>query len=209
MERFGTFEGVIVWLKQYDRPCIALEGSREVPEDVALLMEQVARRLVAAVPNLIVRSGNAEGSDLAWAKGVNAVNPERLELFVPQTKPPKRNIVAGNRVVTLTDVAEDFMEYATALSCDNYLSIDGRLKGKAAWEKLRPWQKKYLVRDVFKVTGVPLGGEAASITNLALLYINSSKKNGGGTGHTKRICESLGVPVIEREVWKHYVTEIG
>lgn len=209
MERFGTFEDVISWLKQYERPCIALEGSRDVTDDAARLIEGVASRLVATLLDLTVRSCNAEGSDLAWAKGVNAVNPARLELYVPQAKPPKRNIVAGNRVVTMADVAEEFMEYATTLSCDNYLSIDGRLKGKAAWEKLRPWQKKYLARDVFKVTGVPLGGDAALMTNLALLYINSTKKNGGGTGHTKRICETLGVPVIEREVWKHYMAEIG
>ena len=117
---------------------------------------------------------------------------------------PKRNIVSGNRVITISDVSPEFMEYARVLSCDNYLSTNGRQSGKAAWDRLRPYQQIYLIRDVFKVTGVPFGKEKPIKTHLALLYINTKKKNGGGTGHTMRICEALGVPVIGYETWKDY-----
>ena len=201
---FKTIRDVIKYLSQFKKPYVALEGSRIITDEVAEKMERIARILVTALPNLIVRSGNAEGADIAWAKGVNSVASEKLELFVPQKKVPKKNIVTGNRVITISYINPDFWEYARNLSCDNYLSTDGRRSGKAAWDRLKPYQQIYLIRDVFKVTGVPFGKEKPIKTHLALLYINTKKKNGGGTGHTKRICERLGVPVVEYETWKNY-----
>ena len=117
---------------------------------------------------------------------------------------PKKNIIAENRVITMSDINADFLEYAKKLSCKNYLSVDGKKFGKSAWDKIKRWQQPYLIRDVFKVTGVPFGKEKPIKTHLALLYINTKKKNGGGTGHTMRICEALGVPVIGYETWKDY-----
>ena len=204
MNDFKTIDDVIKYLGQFKKPYVALEGSRTITHEAAEKMEKIAKILVTALPNLIVRSGNAEGSDIAWARGVNSVAPEKLELFVPHEKVPKKNIVPGNRVITISDMPSDFMEYAKGLSCDNYLSTNGRQSGKAAWDRLRPHQQIYLIRDVFKVTGVPFGKEKPIKTHLALLYINTKKKNGGGTGHTKRICERLGVPVVEYETWKNY-----
>ena len=201
---FKTIDDVIKYLSQFKKPYAALEGSRSITHEVAEKMEKIAKILVTTLPNLIVRSGNAVGSDIAWAKGVNSVAPERLELFVPQKKAPKKHIISGNRVITMSDINPDYLEYARNVSCENYLSTDGRRSGKTAWDKLRPYQQIYLIRDVFKVTGVPLGNETPIKTHIALLYINTKKKNGGGTGHTMRICKSLGVPVVEYDVWKNY-----
>ena len=140
MNDFKTIDDVIKYLCQFKKPYVALEGSRTITHEAAEKMEKIAKILATALPNLIVRSGNAEGSDIAWAKGVNSVAPERLELFVPQKKVPKKNIVAGNRVITISDVSHEFMEYARVLSCDNYLSTNGRQSGKAAWDRLKPYQ---------------------------------------------------------------------
>jgi len=205
MKNLKTMDDVITWLSQFETPYVALEGSRTIPSEVAAKMETIAIRLVSKIPSLIVRSGNAEGSDVSWAKGVNSVDPARLELYVPQKKVPKKHIVSGNRVITISDASYDHLNYAASLSCENYLSSDGRKKGKEAWEKLRSWHHNYLVRDVFKVTGVPQNTEKPIKTHLAILYIDPSKKNGGGTGHTKRICDALHVPVIEYNVWKDYL----
>ncbi|HAP68094.1 MAG TPA: hypothetical protein DCQ99_10105 [Nitrospinae bacterium] len=204
MNDFKTIDDVIKYLGQFKKPYVALEGSRTITHEAAEKMEKIAKILVTALPNLIVRSGNAEGSDIAWARGVNSVAPERLELFVPQKNMPKKNIVTGNRVITISDINPDFWKYAKKLSCENYLSVDGKKFGKSAWDKIKRWQQPYLIRDVFKVTGVPFGKEKPIKTHLALLYINTKKKNGGGTGHTMRICERLGVPVIGYETWKDY-----
>src|SRR4030067_1006747 len=110
MNDFKTIDDVIKYLSQFKKPYVALEGSRTITHEAAEKMERIARILVTALPNLIVRSGNAEGADIAWAKGVNSVAPERLELFVPQKNMPKKNIVAGNRVITISDVSHEFME---------------------------------------------------------------------------------------------------
>lgn len=201
---FKTIGDVIKYLSQFKKPYVALEGSREITHEVSEKMENIAKILVTTLPNLIVRSGNADGADVAWAKGVNSVAPERLELFVPQKKVPKKNIVPGNRVITISDINPDFWEYARNLSCDNYLSPNGKRSGKAAWDRVKTYMQDYLIRDVFKVTGVPLGKEKSIQVHIALLYINEKKKSGGGTGHTMRICKSLGVPVVEYDVWKNY-----
>ena len=114
---------------------------------------------------------------------------------------PKKNIVTGNRVITISDINPDFWKYAKKLSCENYLSVDGKKFGKSAWDKIKRWQQPYLIRDVFKVTGVPFGKEKPIKTHLAILYINTKKKNGGGTGHTMLVCKQQGVPVILQKEW--------
>jgi hypothetical protein len=52
-------------------PVVLLEGSRSAAAEVQLRMEELAARLMETFPSLIARSGNAEGSDQAWARGVN------------------------------------------------------------------------------------------------------------------------------------------
>ena len=37
---------------------------------------------------------------------------QKLELFVPQKNVPKKNIIAENRVITMSDINADFLEYA-------------------------------------------------------------------------------------------------
>jgi len=78
MNDFKTIDDVIKYLGQFKKPYVALEGSRTITHEAAEKMEKIAKILVTALPNLIVRSGNAEGSDIAWARGVNSVAPESL-----------------------------------------------------------------------------------------------------------------------------------
>jgi len=127
-----------------------------------------------------------------------------MKIFVPQKKALKKHIASGNRVITMSDGSYEFLKNAVDLSCENYLPSDGRKKGREAWGRLRAWQHNYLIRGVFKVTGVPQGNIRPVKTHLAMFYIDPKKKNGGGTGHTKQICEALDVPVIEYDVWKDY-----
>jgi len=82
-----------------------------------------------------------------------------MKIYVPQKKAPKKHIASGNRVITMSDVSYEFLKYAVDLSCENYLSSDGWKKAGEAWGQLRLWQHNNLIRDVFKVTGVPNGKE--------------------------------------------------
>jgi hypothetical protein len=93
-----------MYMKSYDafnalmdkelRPVVLLEGTREVPsEDVVKLMA-LARRLAIAYPHAIFRSGNATGSDEAFAEGIRSVDPARLELVLPVSGHRKKQVSA-------------------------------------------------------------------------------------------------------------------
>ncbi|MBL0065503.1 MAG: hypothetical protein IPP38_10940 [Bacteroidetes bacterium] len=77
-----------------------------------------------------------------------------------------------------------------------------REKGQAYAKSL------YLLRDTLKVTGSAEQGLAPA--SLGIFYVDRSREGGrgGGTGHTLRVCEQAGVPVILQEEWMQWLREI-
>ncbi|OGW03247.1 MAG: hypothetical protein A2Z59_07780 [Nitrospinae bacterium RIFCSPLOWO2_02_39_17] len=81
--KFKTIDEVIDYLKGFKSPYAALEGSRNITPDASKKMEDIARRLVTSIPNLIVRSGMQKGltlhgqrvSILLPRKGLNYLFP--------------------------------------------------------------------------------------------------------------------------------------
>ncbi|TVP79466.1 MAG: hypothetical protein EA353_06110 [Puniceicoccaceae bacterium] len=69
---------------------VLLEGRRNIPADFAARAEALARHLATHFPKLRFRSGNATGSDEAFAKGVLAVDPRRLHVVAPYKTHRKR-----------------------------------------------------------------------------------------------------------------------
>jgi len=64
------------------------------------------------------------------------------------------------------------------------------------------YKAQYLLRDALKVTGSEkLNFKPATF---GLFYLNSTKKTGGGTGHTIRICELQNVSVFLQSEWLNW-----
>ncbi len=84
-------------------PVVLLEGSRNAPADVQARMEILASQLMREFPSLLARSGNAEGSDQAWARGVNTVDPRRLQLILPAPRYKAAAIHEANESLALRD----------------------------------------------------------------------------------------------------------
>ncbi len=64
-------------------PVILLEGTRIVPSSAEAALTALGRFLARQFPHARFRSGNAEGSDTLFARGVEAVDPARMELIIP------------------------------------------------------------------------------------------------------------------------------
>ena len=71
-------------------------GSREAPEEVLVVLEELGR--ILAERGWLLRSGNARGADQAFAKGAGAVSPELVEIFLSWPGYEKEAILPGCRV---------------------------------------------------------------------------------------------------------------
>lgn len=181
------------------RPVVLLEGSRDVPAEVREQMEALAARLMRTFPKLIARSGNAEGSDQAWARGVNAVDPKRLQLVLPVRNYKSAAIERGNDVMALQEAPPSDYRTARSLTREHYAY--GARRGAEVYDRLPPFKQTYLDRDALKVLGTSDYSGRRMKATAALFYINPARKHGGGTAHTLRLCEAEKVPYFLGEDW--------
>ena len=65
------------------RPVILVEGTRDLPETEAETLAAFSAWLARSYPPAIFRTGNADGSDSAFARGVARVDPSQLVYVLP------------------------------------------------------------------------------------------------------------------------------
>lgn len=182
-------------------PVILLEGTRRVPIVELPLLSRFARLLAEALPYAIFRSGNAEGSDDAFAQGVAGVDARRLQLVLPTSDMGRKRRPTDAVCHALNELPssekEPLTKACSAASPENSRLFDLYLRGitgTPAYSK-----SLYLIRDGLKVLGSPgLGLAPASV---AIFFIDESNPAAGGTGHTIRLCQQLGVPVLTQRDW--------
>lgn len=180
---------------------ILLEGRRKVlPEDVPKLFA-LGKMLAEKLPLATFRSGNADGSDEAFAKGVASVDAERIQLITPSASHRLKHRPKGSYSVSLDDVLkaeepEVYYESSKKATPKNERLVD---HFQEAPNSRTGAKAKYLIRDTVKV----LGSEANGLkqASIGLFYIDPTDKYAGGTGHTIRVCEQHNVPVITQLDW--------
>jgi hypothetical protein len=79
-KQYENFKSAVVGVAQ---PVVLLAGSRKVPTNLQEKLVMLAAFLANEFPKATFRSGNADGSDALFARGVNAVAPSRLQLVTP------------------------------------------------------------------------------------------------------------------------------
>ncbi len=193
-----AFEQFCQLLAERERPVVLLEGTRDLPDADSPILILFGQFVAETFPLAIFRTGNAKGSDEAFAKGVQAVDPARLQYVLPYAGHRKRGGESASYRIALTElprVAEDRAAYQTAQSSPQYRSMmDKRdsvpsLKSKAG----------YLIRDTLKVTGAEEAKLAPA--TVGIFYVNQYDPMKGGTGHTIRVCLGQGVPVAYQTEW--------
>ena len=180
------------------RPVILLEGTRALGTDAAPRVEEFAAQLAERFPTAIFRSGNAPGSDQAFARGIANVDVSRLEIVVPYTRHRMAERPNGVRALSLDDIADDGdLSRLTLLASPIYQKLFSARSINASAAKV-----KYLLRDTLKITGDDGAGFAPA--NVGLFWINPLKPKTGGTAHTIRVCEQVGLPLWTQEKWQNW-----
>ena len=180
------------------QPVILLEGTRALPLADAPRLTALAARLATTLPSARFRSGNASGSDEMFLNGLTTA-PDRVELVTPHDG--LRMSVNKARRKSLKDASPETLRELVRLSIQatpRYTDLFDRYIGN----QLPPLPKakaRYLLRDTLKVLGCAHAGLAPATA--ALLYLNPVDPDRGGTGHTRRVCSILGVPVWSQDIW--------
>ncbi|MGB7510277.1 MAG: HEAT repeat domain-containing protein [Pelodictyon phaeoclathratiforme] len=195
---FETFASLI---NAVDNPVILLEGRRSIPDDAYEQASAAARFLAATFPKARFRSGNATGSDEAFSKGVADVDPARLQVVAPYGNHRKNARFEGATYQypdALTLGQKEQIVAKTIFSSPKYSTLMG-LSGKTGSLAAKA---DYLLRDTMKVVG--FSEEFPKVT-AALFYVDPCYPMSGGTGHTIRVCQKEGVPVVFQHEWAKWI----
>ena len=154
-------------------------GSRETPDDVLGLMEEIGKEL--ANRQWTLRSGMAEGADQAFYVGA-LMQRGKCEIYIPWK--------GFNGANTECIVAPDLPNYNDAMEVSSQFH--------PAWDKCSTGAKKLHTRNVYQVAGTDLMTPA----NCVVCWT----KNGaevGGTAQAIRIAKYLEIPVFNLFFDKH------
>ena len=190
-----VFSGLVAG---YARPVILLEGTRALPECDEPRLVAFARQLASLFPHARFRTGNASGSDEAFAEGVCSVDAHRLEYILPHQsmRASSRNKLSPS--LSLDEIGEDeeeLLALETVTASPKYKSLIGGRKKHSALKV----KANYLLRDTLKIMGCEAKGFQPA--HIGIFYINTQDAAKGGTGHTIRVCQNKGVAAVTQDVW--------
>lgn len=147
-------------------------GSRTTPFEIQQVMILAAQQLE---PDLILRSGGADGADTAFEMGVK--NPDRKEIFIPWSgfngRKPGPGVIRPHPNV--------FAEAKRVSS-----------RYHPAWHKLSDTVRYLVARNALQVLGPDL-----KTPSLFVLCWTPGGKGGGGTGQAIRIAKDHQIPVFD------------
>ncbi len=182
-----------------ESPVVLLEGTRELPASTAPFLTALATHLARTFPHARFRTGNAKGSDEAFAAGVASVDATRLEFVLPYSTHRSKQRPTESPVTAIDDISSARVQEvvdATLQASPQY----ERVAVNYRHDKTHPRQRataQLILRDTLKVTGTedmprPVAG---------IFFVHAADPDRGGTGHTMRVCRAQGVPVINQFHW--------
>lgn len=150
-------------------------GSRNTPEEILLLIRQIARKY--AMRGWILRSGGADGADKAFANG--AFNGKK-EIYLPwENFNGLKRGARDNGLLVVTDPA--ILENASKLAAEVH----------PAWDRCSPAAKKLHIRNTFQVLGGDLEVPSSLLICWAPIQGDSIK---GGTRTAWEIAKLYDIP---------------
>jgi hypothetical protein len=190
-------------------PVILVEGRRSIPEISARSARRVAYLLARRFPRLRFRSGNATGADEAFAAGIIATAPERLEIIAPYASHRRRERHPLVRYDSPESLDPTALADVQALTIAATPANRGLMKCHGRGGRTGA-QAACLIRDTMKVAGCSnsarRGRHALPPPIAALFWVDPAHPEAGGTGHTIRACRLQGIPVIFQNHWETWLT---
>ncbi len=197
LSRSMNFHEFAKLISEEESPTILVEGRRTIPADAAATASRVAGHLAVRFPNLLFRSGNASGSDEAFAAGVLAVAPERLQIIAPYAGHRRKHRHPRAHYNSPESLSAEALEAIQTMTVAATPANKRLMKWYQRGGKLGS-QAACLIRDTMKVAGV--SGQLVKPV-AALFFVDPADPEAGGTGHTIRVCRNAGVPVFFQNHW--------
>jgi hypothetical protein len=175
---------------------VLLEGKRDVNENDKEKLIALGKLLCLKTKEIIFRSGNAEGADYYFAKGVTEVNKNRMEVITPYSK-HRQKYNDASITYSLDDIdiaAEPEVVYESKQNKKTEKLIDKYVLGARDPFSLKA---AYIIRDTIKV----LGTEKIKPATFGIFYDDLNNPMQGGTGHTMNVCIKHKIPLINQEIW--------
>jgi hypothetical protein len=192
------------FIAKYDKggSVVLLEGKRKVVDKDLASLEKLGKLLASKTSHMQFRSGNAEGSDQLFSKGIAEVDPSRLEVIVPYDGHRKKTNLAGitHSLEALDLSMEPELVYLSKQNKKTENLVDKYVSGARDRYSIKA---AYILRDTVKV----IGAQGIVPASFALFYDDPDAPCSGGTGHTMRVCERLGIPFIDQSIWLGWLSE--
>lgn len=186
------------FIKEYDYPgsIVLLEGKRKINEsDIAKLIK-IGEILASMTKHIIFRSGNAEGADFYFTKGVTNIEKSRMQVITPYDGHRKKenNAFYTYSLDNINFASEPEVIYQSKRNKKTEKLIDKFIDGERNRITLKA---AYIIRDTIKV----LGTSELLAANFAIFYEDFSNPNSGGTGHTMDVCKENNVEYVDQRTW--------
>lgn len=198
---FNKFSEII---QNAPQPVVLLEGMRALPDRDREKLVTLSSLVAEKFPLARFRTGNAAGTDEAFAMGVAAVDATRLEYILPYAGHRKQSLAEGAVTLSLKDVPEVEAE-AVESSLQSSPGYKSLLEKRKVVPKLRA-KANYILRDTVKVIGAPEQGFAPA--TIGLFFANPDDPMIGGTDHTIRVCREHDVPAVLQPDWLYWIEEM-
>ncbi len=196
-----TYEEFDSLVRENQQPVILVEGTRDLCESHAETLVEFGKRLATVYPHAIFRTGNAMGSDEAFAKGIKSVDSSRLQYVLPYAGHRQNTIDDTSCQIAVTDMSDETQEKAVCCTSDSSPEYRTMMAKRNTVPKLRE-KARYILRDTIKVIGAIEC--ALSPATVGIFYVNQDNPMKGGTGHTIRVCGTQGVPVAFQDEWTNW-----
>lgn len=157
-------------------PCYTGVGSRETPAEVVALMQELGALLASA--GYTLRSGGADGADLAFEHGARRVSGASLEIYLPYKG-------FNNNPSMLYDISEEAYQLASTVH--------------PVWHQLGYKSKQFHARNCYQVLGLTLDSPSEFLiawTADGCESEASRNKNTGGTATAIALAERHRVPIF-------------
>lgn len=181
---------------------VLVEGKREVqPADRDRLVA-MGKLLARETRYMTFRSGNAKGADHLFSDGISSVDGSRLQVITPYAgHRQKVNVACQTISLDEIDIAsEPQLVYQSRSNKRMRILIDQYVAGGRDRYSIKA---ACIIRDTLKAVGT----SEIKPANFGIFYDDLKSPRTGGAGNTMSICEQIGIPVIDQNIWFRWLQE--
>ncbi|MBK9272749.1 MAG: hypothetical protein IPM48_14265 [Saprospiraceae bacterium] len=181
---------------------VLLEGKRNVLEADQENLIALGKLLALKTARMTFRSGNADGSDQLFSKGVASVSPERLQVITPYVGHREKTNLA-NDTISLDDI-NIANEPEVVYQSKNNKKMINLINQFISGDKNRfSIKAAYIIRDTIKA----IGTSKIRPATFGIFYDDLENPKTGGTGHTMNVCLQNNIPTIDQKIWFKWLQE--